>query len=407
MVKLHAQGSIYSNESMVIDSGTTLFVEGNVQLETANSFITNNGALIVKENWINNSDSTGLINNGQGIVKLDGDFQTITGNSITKFYQLELNGTNSIKELNNSVYIDSLLLLNDAIFETNDYTVHLLNPNQNGLSWTQGGYISTASIGGHFLRNMLPNSPYIFPVGNQDLSGKYRFVEITPFNSDTNTYGVALLANSIDNVYGTSISGAIGPFNSSATPENIEKLNNSYFYSIYSYTLSDSAKISFYFNSNDEPQTYTSVAQWKAPINNWENKSFTISPLSNSLPNFGTPNRVASKSDRFNFNSDIFAFIETSIFIPNGFSPDNDGINDYFVIENLDLYEDNELIIFNRWGSEIYKANPYENNWEGTSNSNELFLQGKKIDDGTYYYILKLNDELPIMKGFLEVKTLD
>ncbi|MCT4581160.1 MAG: gliding motility-associated C-terminal domain-containing protein [Flavobacteriales bacterium] len=407
MINPQAQGSIYSNEYIVIDSAATLFVEGNVQLETTNSLITNNGELIVKENWINNTDSTGLINNGRGTVKLDGDFQSISGNSITKFYQLELNGSNSVKELNNSIFVDSLLLLNDAVLETNNYIAHLLNPNQSALSWTQNGYISTNSIGGHFLRNMSPNITYVFPVGNQNLSGNHRFVEITPFNTDTNTYGVALLAESIDNVYGTSISGINGPFNSSATNESIEKLNNNYFYSIYRYSTGDSAKINFYFKSDDAPQNYTSVAQWKSSLNRWENELFTISPLSNSLPNFGNPDRIASKSAHFDFNSDIFTFIETTLFIPNGFSPDNDGINDFFVIDNLDLYENNELIIFNRWGSEIYTASPYENNWNGVSNSTDLFLQGKKIDDGTYYYILKLSDELPIMKGFLEVKTFD
>ena len=45
--------------------------------------------------------------------------------------------------------------------------------------------------------------------------------------------------------------------------------------------------------------------------------------------------------------------------IPNGFSPNSDGFNDAFVIEGLDQYPDNAIIIiFNRWGDEVFSAAP-------------------------------------------------
>ncbi len=76
--------------------------------------------------------------------------------------------------------------------------------------------------------------------------------------------------------------------------------------------------------------------------------------------------------------------------VPNGITPNGDGINDEFVFDILlnnppDKFPDNELIIFNRWGDIVYQARPYNNDWRGTNQS------GKDLPQGTYYYILRLS----------------
>ncbi|MBN2165825.1 MAG: tandem-95 repeat protein [Marinilabiliaceae bacterium] len=94
--------------------------------------------------------------------------------------------------------------------------------------------------------------------------------------------------------------------------------------------------------------------------------------------------------------------------IPNTFSPNNDGVNDFFIIpiiKNTKEYPKNEIIIFNRWGSEVYKMTNYDNRWNGRA-SNSAF--GSDIlPEGTYFYILKLrkkdNNEI-IINGTLYLK---
>jgi len=73
---------------------------------------------------------------------------------------------------------------------------------------------------------------------------------------------------------------------------------------------------------------------------------------------------------------DLFAFK-----IPNGFSPNGDGINDFFVISGVMDYP-NELIILSRQGTEIFRAMNYQNDWDGKYSS------GDDVPDDTYYYIL-------------------
>jgi gliding motility-associated-like protein len=68
------------------------------------------------------------------------------------------------------------------------------------------------------------------------------------------------------------------------------------------------------------------------------------------------------------------------------FSPDGNGINDFWEIENLDLYQEPALIVFNRSGQVVFEQKSYANNWRGTTSS------GNPLPDGDYYFILKLTD---------------
>lgn len=81
--------------------------------------------------------------------------------------------------------------------------------------------------------------------------------------------------------------------------------------------------------------------------------------------------------------------IDTITDIPNGITPNGDGMNDAFIIpeikKNPELYPDNELLVYNRWGDVVYKSKPYNNDWQGNNNS------GNELPQGTYYYLLRLN----------------
>ena len=66
----------------------------------------------------------------------------------------------------------------------------------------------------------------------------------------------------------------------------------------------------------------------------------------------------------------------------SGFSPNGDAVNDFLIIEGLDLFPDHQLKVYNRWGAEVLNAKNYKNDWGGTWNSANL-------PDGTYFYILE------------------
>lgn len=85
----------------------------------------------------------------------------------------------------------------------------------------------------------------------------------------------------------------------------------------------------------------------------------------------------------------------TDILIPNVFTPNGDGTNDRFEIKNLDLYKENEISIINRWGNSVYEKKDYQNIWDGNG-----------LDEGTYFYVLKVKNATGTWKAYKGYITL-
>lgn len=78
--------------------------------------------------------------------------------------------------------------------------------------------------------------------------------------------------------------------------------------------------------------------------------------------------------------------------VPSGFSPNGDGTNDEFEISDLlNIFDNFELKIYNRYGTLIYQGGEKKGFWNGFSNKG-INNQGKLVPVGTYYYVLHLND---------------
>ncbi len=91
-----------------------------------------------------------------------------------------------------------------------------------------------------------------------------------------------------------------------------------------------------------------------------------------------------------------------SLHIPKGFSPNGDGVNDGFVIPDIQIFSHVSIEVFNRWGTIIFKDDHFESNttgWAGTSNVD--FSLGKELPTGTYFYIVKIYDTNETKSGYI------
>ncbi|MGV3503383.1 MAG: gliding motility-associated C-terminal domain-containing protein [Adhaeribacter sp.] len=81
--------------------------------------------------------------------------------------------------------------------------------------------------------------------------------------------------------------------------------------------------------------------------------------------------------------------------LPNAFSPNGDNQNDTYVIGNLEKFPDNDLLIINRWGNQVFKQVNYQNDWAA-----------RDLNDGTYFYVLRVkacNNEQKIYRGYITI----
>lgn len=124
----------------------------------------------------------------------------------------------------------------------------------------------------------------------------------------------------------------------------------------------------------------------------------TNSPLAS--PKVNTTYRFTVEDENGCINSDsVTVTVEDhfKIIISNVVTPDGNGKNDYWHIENIENYPDADVFVFDRWGKTILHTKNYQNNWQGRNGNNDI------LPDGTYYYIITIPGSPNLYKGNINV----
>lgn len=83
---------------------------------------------------------------------------------------------------------------------------------------------------------------------------------------------------------------------------------------------------------------------------------------------------------------------DCEVIIPNVITPNGDATNQYLVIENIELFPQTKLEVFNRWGNRVFQSDNYDNKWDGGN-----------LSAGTYFYTLDLGEDFEARKGFFQL----
>lgn len=126
-----------------------------------------------------------------------------------------------------------------------------------------------------------------------------------------------------------------------------------------------------------------------------DNANNAVNPILNTA-NYtanATPKEIFVRIEDENCYSVTSFFLTTRNCPPtvyNYISANVDGYNDVFTIDGLDnIFLNYKIEIYNRWGKLIWTGNPNTEKWDGTSNNG---VATEKVPDGTYFYLLFLND---------------
>ncbi len=132
------------------------------------------------------------------------------------------------------------------------------------------------------------------------------------------------------------------------------------------------------------------IVRWDADTDSWVDEGGIVDITSKTVT---TPTEVSGTG--------IFALALTTDILPqssipldiyNALSPNGDGDNDYFHIGNLDLYPNNTVEIYNRWGVKVFETKGYNthgNVFTGLSNGRATVNQEGKLQTGTYFYVIE------------------
>nr|WP_292961759.1 gliding motility-associated C-terminal domain-containing protein [Muricauda sp. UBA7809] len=126
-------------------------------------------------------------------------------------------------------------------------------------------------------------------------------------------------------------------------------------------------------------------------INNGFITSETFVPSDYAAITFGT---VPLPTDTFAVNNPTLG----NYFL----SPNGDGINDFWVIDNLEESPNNSVRIFNRYGQKVFEQINYTNEFNGIANTGTMITnQGAGLPEGVYFYLITLDDLELEYTGFL------
>ena len=121
--------------------------------------------------------------------------------------------------------------------------------------------------------------------------------------------------------------------------------------------------------------------------------------LKASTPGFACGDDIYSQESRIQLEQ---------LFIPEGFSPDGNGVNDTWHISGIERYPNNKVEVYNRWEVKVYEMDSYgnDNEWDGTPNVlNNIILGDGQVPEGTYYYVIILGeDNRNPIKGYVYIR---
>ncbi len=367
---LHVNGDAEMNGATAtfLNNGTTTTANstnpGDFAINNA-SVVSGDGVYMVQGDWINNS----IFNSGNSLVNLSGGNQNITGSVITSFNDLEISGT-GIKTQTIDAITTNTLQLNGLELATDVNTMLVTNPATNAIlhdnTYGAEGFVSSVATG-RLARVTNSTSTYMFPTGSSLLTRRYREVNLTPTEADTNVYVVNLVNHSanVDNLDLSSYNGKMCP----CTP------NNDWYHNIGRTTGETPATISIAYDVK-AGEKYYSKAQWASPTTAMWND------IAKAEHRKGTDYNTMVTPGWKNFATEPYVLINTEgIFVPNVFSPNGDGMNDLFLISSDGIIEF-DLVIYNRWGQVIFSTSAPEIAWDGRTSA------GEPASEGTYYYTL-------------------
>ncbi|AMR29123.1 hypothetical protein A0257_19850 [Hymenobacter psoromatis] len=105
-----------------------------------------------------------------------------------------------------------------------------------------------------------------------------------------------------------------------------------------------------------------------------------------AAPTVTTTYTLSAKVGDCTDQSSVTVTVLPRLRIPNAFSPNGDGRDDTWQIENIGAYSTNHVLVYNRWGGKIFDASGYQRGgeWNGTTG-------GQPVPVGTYYYVITLS----------------
>ena len=392
-------------QQVMVNTGV-MFVASNETIatrfdftNTADGKVINDGTVYFFRNFNNDGhygysgSKSRTTNNSKAIFKrYEGEegTQLISGNAFSQFYNVELDNSKPLVafDLKNNMDVFGTLEFKDGIVKVDESFNPITEDSYGMLTFHEGATAAGTSDRSHAEGKVekIGNERFEFPIGDQTyfrqamisapksktdaVVAEYRFNDTAFFETHKTTTGV------------------------------VKELNNREYWKLEG--KSKEVETVILSLSWDERTTLPSlltdverdlhILRWDEKQQLWVDEGGVVDMSTRTvstpakIKNFGYFTLGTVKADWI---------LEEDVVIYNLVTPDGDGKNDYFIIDNIRKYPNNRVEIYNRWGVKVYETTGYDPNGDGSMNVFNGYSEGKitvdkkkKLPSGTYYYIV-------------------
>lgn len=377
-------------DQVMVNQGKISVAEGGVMStiydfdNTAEGYVKNDGTVYYYSNF-NNDNIYDHSNNAKGSKAVFTHFengtgaQNITGNQLSNFYDVVLD--NSTKEmafdLKNEMNVRGSVDFKDGIIKVDSLkgmlTFHqgakALKPTDNSHA---EGYVE--KIG---------SEEFQYPKGDK---GLYRYARITAPEHVKDAY---------EGKYNLDDKNFFRARNAKSGVINL--LNEREYWTIDKGTDNSEGNIMLTLSWDErttpkelltDPEKELHIVRWDAKQQLWVDEGGVVDLAKKEIT---TPANVRGYGFFTLATVKTDLILDGDIVIYNLVTPDGDGKNDYFIIDNINKFPNNTVEIYNRWGVKVYDTKNYDsagNVFRGYSDGRVTINRGDKLPTGTYFYIV-------------------
>jgi len=345
----------------------------------ASGVIFNDGEFQFYKNYNNNGLFTHSTNQTTGYTVFQGSQpQMIEGSQPSKHFDVLFNNTSTQYpfSLNSDMIIDGVGNFREGIIR--------INKNDGGQLLFGNGASQMNASNKSYAEGMVEkqgNNAFTFPIGKL---GYYRLAGISAPSNVADTYLNEYFKENTNQTYPHKDRTGI-----------ISAVNNEEYWTITQAAgTTGSVMVTLSWHDQTTPVEFRGtqdlhIVRWDATQNLWVDEGGIVDANAKTIT---TPVQVdgfgvftlGKIKEKFLNPGDVVVY--------NGVSPDGDGINDYLIIDNIEHFPENNVILYNRWGRKVYETKNYNsknNVFVGVAEGNGIVGSGEKLPAGTYYYVVE------------------
>ncbi len=380
---LFGLGSIYAQSGQTTNTGV-FYVAPNTLMTVVSDFnntdmgeYENNGEVLFLGHF-NNDGITTFNTQHQGYTRFEGMAQqNISGSIPSDFYDVLFrnNAVQPAFHLSGNISVTGNADFLQGIVDNDDFGGLMVF--EEGATYTNVD--NSSHVDGYVQKNGAEEFQY--PIGDGNY---YRFAGISPTgNSDQTFTGKYFLENS-DPLYPHLNRAGV-----------IEIIDNREYWTITKDVAGTDVFVTLSWNEATtpseiiaEPYEDIRIVRWDEAQNLWVNEGGIVDIDNKTVHTLSTVE---------GYGVFTFARIKGELVLPgdvviyNALTPNDDGINDLFLIDRIDEYPNNKVQIFNRWGVVVYSERGYNNNdvvFRGFSDGRVTVSNSNLLPTGNYFYII-------------------